>query len=98
MKEQVKLLLVPIVGMTAMALIFILVVWGGSWYDEVINENGRDTSTAKDLGGYAVLTPSPQCDDSYYPVCGLDGVTYDNACKAVRTGTKIAHRGVCEQI
>lgn len=95
MKDILRLLFIPIVGIVAMGLILMLIVWGGHWYDEVVNEKGKVPATSKDLGGYAVLTFTGDCDDSYYPVCGFDGVTYDNACKALAAGTKAAYRGGC---
>jgi hypothetical protein len=96
MKDLVKMMLIPIIGSVAIALIFILVVWAGNYEHKVVNQEGQYGSATKDVGGYAVLRPTPQCDDSYFPVCGFDGVTYDNACKAVANSTKVAHRGVCQ--
>jgi hypothetical protein len=94
MRDVVKPLLIPIAGSIAIAAIFIFVVWAAGW--RPVNEDGQYVSASKDVAGYAVLRPTPECDDSYFPVCGFDGTTYDNACKAVAGGTKVAHRGVCE--
>ncbi|MEM3364248.1 MAG: Kazal-type serine protease inhibitor family protein [Candidatus Micrarchaeia archaeon] len=35
------------------------------------------------------------CDDTYAPVCGADGITYRNACKASASGTTVAYDGAC---
>lgn len=42
--------------------------------------------------------PAPcVCPEIYAPVCGVDGVTYSNACRAECAGTKVAHEGECER-
>jgi hypothetical protein len=95
MRDVVKMMLIPISGAVGIALIFLLVVWAGNFQKPLINEEGQYGSVSRDLGGYAVIKPT-ECDGSYFPVCGMDGKTYDNACKAVDAGTKVAHRGACE--
>jgi hypothetical protein len=96
MKDAIKLMLIPIVGCIAIGLIFIFVVWSGNFQKDIENEDGKYSSASRDIGGYAIFHPTPKCDDSYFPVCGFDGVTYNNACKALANSTKVAHRGVCE--
>lgn len=38
------------------------------------------------------------CPDVYAPVCGVNGVTYTNDCKAGCAGVKVAHEGSCGDI
>ena len=41
-------------------------------------------------------TPPPVCSDLRDPVCGCDGITYDNACKADAAGGAVNHEGPCD--
>jgi hypothetical protein len=45
-----------------------------------------------------ICVPRPHtCSDVSDPVCGCDGVTYDNLCEAAAARTAIVHTGACEQ-
>jgi hypothetical protein len=94
-KDVIKLMLIPIAGSVAIGLVFLLVVWSGSFQDVIIDDTSPEPSLQRDLVGAAIIGPTLECDDSYFPVCGFDDVTYDNACLAVTAGTKVAHRGAC---
>ncbi|MBR9700740.1 hypothetical protein GOV11_02645 [Candidatus Woesearchaeota archaeon] len=97
MREAVKMVFIPLTGVIAIALVFMLVIWGANWYDDVVNDKDSEDANDAKLIGYAVMGPGTECDDSYFPVCGLDGETYDNNCKAVNAGTEVSYRGVCQE-
>lgn len=43
-----------------------------------------------------LIVPNPGCDDVYAPVCGCDGMTYDNACIAEKIGGQVSwSEGTC---
>jgi hypothetical protein len=48
-----------------------------------------------DAAGYCVPQPGDACPEIFDPVCGCDGVTYDNDCFRLQAGAQKDHRGSC---
>ncbi|HEX7670840.1 MAG TPA: Kazal-type serine protease inhibitor domain-containing protein [Polyangiaceae bacterium] len=53
------------------------------------------TCPGPEQAGLCIRRPD-HCPAGSDPVCGCDGKTYDNLCKAAVAGTAMTHRGVCE--
>ncbi|WP_080664333.1 Kazal-type serine protease inhibitor family protein [Sinorhizobium meliloti] len=49
-----------------------------------------------DKSGKCETRPSV-CIEQYLPVCGCNGVTYGNTCKAHMAGFSVAHAGACAE-
>jgi hypothetical protein len=55
---------------------------------------GLDACGTGDQAGFCIRPPD-SCVEERVPVCGCDGVTYDNACLAAMVGTSIFSDGEC---
>ncbi|MGA1842246.1 MAG: PQQ-binding-like beta-propeller repeat protein [bacterium] len=52
-----------------------------------------------DCGGSGECAPRPlECPDSWEPVCGCDGLIYENSCKAILKGINIDYYGECIEV
>lgn len=66
------------------------------------NENcGKGLYCAKadeDCSGIGTCTEVPEACPDGEPVCGCDGVTYENACQAAASGMNVFRTGICEDL
>ena len=55
-----------------------------------------DTAVCGAVDQLGICRPRPAaCPEVYLPVCGCDGETHGNACKAAAGGTDVAYDGPC---
>jgi len=52
---------------------------------------------SEDIRGVCVLIPH-NCPDVHRPVCGCDGITYENRCEAHAAAMSLGHAGPCRQV
>ena len=55
----------------------------------------RKTSCGEEIGTCATI--SVRCSNVYEPVCGCNGVTYNNGCMALTAGQNVASTGACRR-
>ncbi len=53
-----------------------------------------DVAVCGKAAGTCRATPT-SCGEILDPVCGCDGIDYDNECEAARAGHSISHKGTC---
>jgi hypothetical protein len=60
------------------------------------NNTTDDDKTRQGDNETTTTDPCEFCLGNYVPVCGEDGITYDNSCKTICQDIEIAHDGMCE--
>ena len=90
-KNSWKKMQVPIMGIIGILIIFSLIV-----VKLGADTNNKVGSAYMQYHLYDADFKGVQgCSDLYDPVCGSDGVTYDNYCKAKEAGVSVEYQGAC---
>lgn len=69
------------------------------WRELLKNGKGGkdDGGTRTECIDKSRVNPSKSCPKAYVPVCGCDGVTYDNSCEADKKGVTGYTQGACKR-
>ncbi len=89
--------IIAAVALVSITVLVVGAVYGFDWLkpskEDALSLTG--SAIADRAFFYDDISASAACADFVDPVCGSDGVSYENACKAVAAGAEIRYRGAC---
>ncbi len=74
---------VALIGLSLMIIVGLIIVFVPDPFFEPVR------------GAVPVTDPPVACITLFAPVCGENGLTYDNSCNAEVAGTTVKHEGMC---